>query len=78
MKHNVTISETRLTKLTVEDYWTIRGVSGCTGQPKKVVCEKEYDHNPSIEEIAGFLNKSEADFASVEHNYRLEPELPFD
>lgn len=63
----------------IEDYYLLRGVSDNPGFGKKVKSEKEFDHNPTVEEIAGFLVESEADFASIEHNYRLykDNELPF-
>lgn len=45
--------------------------------PKRVISEKELDHEPTPNEIAQFLSDSKADFVSVVQNYRFANELPF-
>ncbi len=63
----------------IEGYYLLRAFSDNPGFGKEKNSVKEFDHNPTPEEIATFLVESEADFVSVEHNYRLykENELPF-
>lgn len=74
MRHVVITTKQRV----MEEYWVIRGVF-LTKEGKKVLKEKEFKRPPNIDEIAEFLNKSGADFASVEHNFRFaDSELTFE
>lgn len=74
MTYNVQITKTE--NKTLEEYWLMRGVKNKHGE-KKVILEREFEHYPEKYEIAQFLVDSGADFVSVEHNFRIEPELPF-
>ena len=60
----------------LEEYWCMRGITR-TNNTLSVCKEKELPNKPELEEIAQFLSDSNADFVSVEHNYRFEPDLPF-
>lgn len=76
MTHTVTIKKTE--KRVIEEYWLMRGIRivPCTNA-KEVIKECESEKEPTLEQIAQFLSDSNADFVSVEHNYRFEPDLPF-
>ena len=77
MKHKVTITKTE--QKTLEEYWCMRAIKAkALSNTKTVVKEKECIKEPTLEEIAIFLAESGGDFVSVAHNYRFEPELPFD
>ena len=83
MQHNVTITteENRV----IEEYWIISSKKNSIISNRKSMsetekiagykcnssCEKELDHNPTLQEIAQFLSETKADFVSVEHNYRF-------
>ena len=63
-----------LTKKAVEmeEYWTIRGIKTNSHNAKEVVKETEFDHLPTLDNIAQFLaDNSNVDFCSVSHNYRI-------
>lgn len=79
MIHNVKITESK--NRVIEEYWLMRGLkktfNDCLKDVKKVIAERESGTEPTIDEIAQFLYDSKADFVSVEHNYRFEPDLPF-
>lgn len=88
MTHTVTIKKTE--KRVIEEYWLMRGIKkdfqadcmiSCSGifmgKGDKILEEKESKTEPTLEQIAQFLSDSNADFVSVEHNYRFEPDLPF-
>ena len=76
MLHKVTVTKTE--EKVLEEYWVMRGIRNNLREfSKTVISEQECEHEPMYEEIAQFLAKSGADFVSVEHNYRFEPDLPF-
>lgn len=80
MLHNVTVKHEESKVL--EKYWLMRAIKdgdmyGQPPTPKRVISEKELDHEPTPNEIAQFLSDSKADFVSVVQNYRFENELPF-
>lgn len=81
MLHNVTVK--REENKVLEKYWLMRAIKdgdmyGYPQQtPKRVIAEKELDHEPTPNEIAQLLYESHADFVSVVQNYRFENELPF-
>ena len=80
MLHNVTVKHEESKVL--EKYWLMRTIKdgdmyGQPPMPKRVISEKELDHEPTPNEIAQFLSDSKADFVSVVQNYRFENELPF-
>lgn len=64
----------------VREYWVARGVR-TTRDVKTVVFEKEYDEQPTFDEIAKlcYERQCDVDFFSVEHNYAYvkEDDLPF-
>ena len=52
-------------------YWVLRGIKD-TGTKKEVVAEELFVTEPQAVDIAAFLvDHPEADFCSVEHNYRI-------
>lgn len=56
----------------MEEYWVIRGIRTNSHGGKEVVKEAEFDHLPTLDDIAQFLaNNSNADFCSVAHNYKI-------
>lgn len=80
MLHNVTVKHEE--NKVLEKYWLMRAIKdgdmyGQPPTPKRVISEKELDHEPTADEIAQFLSDSKADFASVVQNYRFAGELPF-
>lgn len=80
MLHNVTVKHEE--NKVLEKYWLMRAIKDgdMYGQPptqKRVISERELDHEPNPDEIAKFLYESHADFVSVVQNYRFENELPF-
>lgn len=76
MLHKVTITKTE--EKVLEEYWCIRAVKeNIVTNAKSVIGEMKCDKEPTLKEIAVFLENSNADFVSVEHNYRFEPDLPF-
>lgn len=76
MLHNVTVTKTE--EKVLEEYWCIRGVKeNIVTDAKSVIGEMKCTKEPTLNEIAVFLENSGADFVSVEHNYRFEPDLPF-
>lgn len=80
MLHNVTVKHEESKVL--EKYWLMRTIKdgdmyGQPPMPKRVISEKELDHEPTPNEIAQFLSDAKADFVSVVQNYRFESELPF-
>lgn len=79
MLHNVTV--TKAEEKVLEEYYVMRGIKkqhDGLGSEKKVVCrEREVSQYPDLGTIAQFLNECGADFVSVKHNYRFEPDLPF-
>lgn len=79
MLHNVTITKTEEKEL--EEYYVMRGIKkqydGLGSEKKVVCCEREVSQYPDFGTIAQFLSDTGADFVSVEHNYRFEPDLPF-
>lgn len=76
MIHKITVTKTE--EKTIEEYWCIRGVKEniVTGA-KSVIGEMKCTKEPTLNEIAIFLENSGADFVSVEHNFRFEPDIPF-
>lgn len=76
MIHKITVTKTE--EKTIEEYWCIRGVKEniVTGA-KSVIREMKCTKEPTLNEIAIFLGNSGADFVSVEHNFRFEPDIPF-
>ncbi len=80
MLHNVTVKHEE--NKVLEKYWLMRAIKdgdvyGEPTTPKRVISEKELDHEPTPDEVAQFLSDSKADFVSVVQNYRFENELPF-
>lgn len=80
MLHNVTVKHEE--DKVLEEFWLMRTIKDgdMCGQPttqKRVISERELDHEPTPDEIAQFLYDSKADFVSVVQNYRFENELPF-
>lgn len=81
MLHNVTVKHEENKAL--EKYWIMRAIKDGDmygypqPTPKRVISEKELDHEPTPDEIAQFLSDSKADFVSVMQNYRFANELPF-
>lgn len=80
MLHNVTIKHEK--NKVLEKYWLMGAIKDgdMHGQPptsKRVISEKELDHEPKPDEIAQFLSDSKADFVSVVQNYRFASDLPF-
>lgn len=80
MLHNVTVKHEESKFL--EKYWLMRAIKdgdmyGEPPTPKRVISEKELDHEPKPDEIAQFLYESHADFVSAVQNYRFENDLPF-
>lgn len=78
MLHNVTVTKTE--EKALEEYYVMRAVKNSNFAPnktKQVFKEKECNHYPESSEIAQFLSDTGANFVSVEHNYRFEPDLPF-
>ena len=80
MLRNVTVKHEENKAL--EKYWLMRAIKdgdmyGQPPTPKRVISEKELDHEPTADEIAQFLYDSKADFVSVVQNYRFKNELPF-
>lgn len=81
MLHNVTVKHEENKAL--EKYWIMRAIKDGDmygypqPTPKRVISEKELDHEPTPDEIAQFLSDSKADFVSVMQNYRFVSELPF-
>lgn len=80
MLHNVTAK--REENKVLEKYWLMRAIKdgdmyGQPPTPKRVISEKELDHEPTPNEIAQFLSDSKADFVSVVQNYRFAGEFPF-
>lgn len=79
--HNVTVKHEE--NKVLEKYWLMRAIKDGDmygypqPTPKRVISEKELDHEPTPDEIAQFLSDSKADFVSVVQNYRFENELPF-
>lgn len=76
--HKVTVTKTE--EKVLEEYFVMRAVKNSNFAPnktKQVFKEKECNQQPTHEEIAKFLSDAGADFVSVEHNYRFEPDLPF-
>lgn len=64
----------------LEQYWVARALKNndmTFNYTKTVVGEREFNHYPTLNEIAQFLFDSGADFVSVVQNYRSENELPF-
>lgn len=76
MLHKVTVTKTE--EKVLEEYYVMRGIRiiPCTNA-KEVIKEEESNAQPTLQDIAQFLTNSGADFVSVEHNYRFEPDLPF-
>lgn len=81
MLHNVTVKHEE--NKVLEKYWLMKAIKDgdMYGEPqptpKRVIAEKECNHEPTPNEIAQFLYESHADFVSVVQNYRFENELPF-
>lgn len=81
MLHNVTVKHEE--NKVLEKYWLMRAIKDGDmygypqPTPKRVISEKELDHEPTPNEIAQFLSDSKADFVSVVQNYRFASELPF-
>lgn len=75
MHHNLTI--TKEENKVIEEYWCIRAVKeNYVTNAKSVIGEMKCDKEPTLNEIAAFLDNMQADFVSVEHNYRF-ADLPF-
>lgn len=80
MLHNVTVKHEE--NKVLEKYWLLRSIKdgdmyGAPPTPKRVISERELDHEPTPDEIAQFLADSKADFVSLVQNYRFAGELPF-
>lgn len=81
MLHNVTVKHEE--NKVLEKYWLMRAIEDgdMYGEPqptpKRVISEKELNHEPTPQEIAQFLFDAKADFVSVVQNYRFENDLPF-
>lgn len=79
MLHKITVTKTE--EKVLEEYYVMRGIKkqydGLGNEKKVVCCEREVSKYPDFGTIAQFLNECGADFVSVEHNYRFEPDLPF-
>lgn len=88
MLYNVTIKKSE--NKVIEEYFEMQAVKSgsksdlmisnpelCIGKGNLIIKRKEVKNKPTIEEIAQFLSDTGADFVSVEHNYRFEPDLPF-
>lgn len=74
MLHNVTVKHEE--NKVLEKYWLMRAVKDEDmyrelPTPKRVISEKELDHEPTLDEIAQFLSDSKADFVSVVQNYKF-------
>ena len=68
-------------RVTVEEFWTMRGiVCDHKNGRKECVCEEERRSVPSPGDIAEFLvkHRGEIDFVTVVQNYREQPYLPFE
>ena len=78
MKHNVNVES----KMTVsvgkvlDEYWRMCGMKRINSV-LSTCKEKEVAHNPSLKQIAQFLEDSGADYVAVEHCYRFVDDLPF-
>lgn len=75
MLHNVTVTKTE--EKVLEEYWTIKGIRNLIPPTNDLHVAKEYKKEPTLEDIAQFLSDTNAKSATVEHNYRFEPDLPF-
>lgn len=76
MLHKVTITKSE--EKALEEYWCIRAVKeNIITNAKSVIGEMKCTKEPTLNEIAIFLGNSGADFVSVEHNFRFEPDIPF-
>lgn len=60
----------------LEKYYTLRAILD-TGIKKIVIKEKELESPPTLQEIAIFLEETNASFISVLPNYRFCADLPF-
>jgi len=68
MTHDVKITESK----ELIEYWSIRAIAqNQSNGVKTVLNEIELVTEPSLDEIATFLHNSDADFASVVHNYKF-------
>lgn len=75
MLHNVTVTKTE--EKVLEEYWTIKAIRNLIPPTNVLHVTKEYKKEPILEDIAQFLSDTNAKSATVEHNYRFEPDLPF-
>lgn len=74
MNHNVTI--TKEENKVIEEYWVMKEKNNYTYITCRPPKTQKLDHEPTLQEIAQFLSETQADFVSVEHNYRF-ADLPF-
>lgn len=58
------VKETKL-----EEFWRARGIVGHLGN-YRVVTERDFPYEPTLEDVVDFLEIKDADFVSVQHNYR--------
>lgn len=72
MTHTVTIP----TQVQIEEYFILRAIRNANGR-NNVISENEFDHEPTLTDIAQFLVESGADFVSKVVNYRVGVEIPF-
>lgn len=78
MKYNVTVGKPE--KKILEEFWLMRAIKSNNipfDRSKEIIKEREFEKEPSTQEIAQFLYETGADFVSVIKNYRLEADLPF-
>lgn len=76
MHHNVTIAKEE--NKVIEEYWVMRAVKEdviLKGTKKQMFKERKSYKEPTIQEIAQFLSETQADFVSVERNYRFSADV---
>ena len=65
-------------KIELEEYHFLRGIKVNVYGQKIVTAESEFSEKPTEQQIAEFLYRTDATFASLEHNYRIKADvLPF-
>lgn len=74
MQHNVTI--TKEENRVIEEYWLIKAYRKSYPQTDGLIASKVTEDEPTYQEIAQYLSKTNAKSACVEHNYRF-ADLPF-
>lgn len=77
MKFNEEVKKSE--RKVIEEYWVIRAEKdGSHPVPlTEGVKETQCDHEPTLQEIAQFLEDTKMDCATVRHKYRFDPDLPF-